>query len=321
MYNKTELMQAAKQAIAAKREAAVITAYNYKQRVYNALPKLVECDNLIINAGIELSRLCATGAQSETVEEKRVELKQLETERRALIDKGGFNPRLLNPQYSCEICKDTGTANGKPCECLKKQLQKMRRKEINASSALSLCSFDTFTLDKYSAEPDAELGASPREIMSANYDYCKKYAQSFDAANKNLFLMGDAGLGKTHLALSIANEVLDKGYDVIYVSAQNIFARLEKERFENGDTLTALCETDLLVLDDLGTEYITPYILSVIYDLVNTRMLKKRPTIYTTNILTQQLLNTRYTEKTVSRLLGGCEILFFAGSDIRLAEK
>lgn len=321
MYNKSRLAAAARHTVAARHEAAVIAAHNYKQQLYDAVPILVEYDNLIINAGIALARLAASGADNASLEEKRLELAKKEEERRLLIEKNGFNPNLLKPQFVCKTCQDTGSVNGKTCECVKKQLQKMRRKEINASSALSLCSFDTFTLEKYSDEYDQELASSPRAIMAANYEYCFKYAEFFDSGSRSLFLMGDAGLGKTHLALSIANRVLDKGCDVIYVSAQNIFARLEKERFDDGDTLDALCETDLLILDDLGTEYITPYILSVMYDLINTRMLKNKPTIYTTNILTQQLLNTRYTEKTVSRLLGNCEILFFAGSDIRLADK
>ena len=51
-------------------------------------------------------------------------------------------------------------------------------------------------------------------------------------------------------------------------------------------------------MDDLGTEYITPLTISVLYELINTRMLTEQvPTIYTTNITDQSVFAARYTEK------------------------
>ena len=80
-------------------------------------------------------------------------------------------------------------------------------------------------------------------------------------------------------------------------------------------------EADLLVLDDLGTEFVTNYTVSALYELVNTRMLRRLPTIYTTNIQKEDVLRARYTEKTASRLLGSCEVLDFYGTDQRRREK
>ena len=82
-----------------------------------------------------------------------------------------------------------------------------------------------------------------------------------------------------------------------------------------------MLEADLLILDDLGTEYVVPHTISVLYQIVNTRLCSKRPTVYTTNIVTQQLMNARYTEKVTSRLLGSCELLQFYGEDVRLQGK
>lgn len=111
-------------------------------------------------------------------------------------------------------------------------------------------------------------------------------------------MTGDAGLGKTHLALSIAGVVLARGFNVLYVSSQSAFGVVEKDRFDDGgETLQAMLEAELLILDDLGTEYLTPYVASCIYRLVDTRLTARRPTIYTSNIQTQKTLNARYTEK------------------------
>ena len=111
-----------------------------------------------------------------------------------------------------------------------------------------------------------------------------------------------------------------KGYNVVYVSAQNAFDAIEKEHFqsEEGGTLATLCDAQLLILDDLGTEYLTPYVSSCLYSMVNTRVCRRLPTIYTSNIVKDADLHRRYTEKIVSRLLGNCECLNFCGEDVRL---
>ena len=107
----------------------------------------------------------------------------------------------------------------------------------------------------------------------------------------------------------------------MYTSAAALAAQLGKEHFDytnNEEWLAACQEADLLILDDLGTEYITPLTISVLYELINTRMLTHRPTIYTTNIIDQNIFVARYTEKVASRMLGGCKMFKFFGEDQRL---
>ena len=85
----------------------------------------------------------------------------------------------------------------------------------------------------------------------------------------------------------------------MYVSAQNAFDAIERERFASGegDTMATLQSAELLILDDLGTEYISPYVNSCLYSLVNTRVCRRLPTIYTSNIVNDADLQRRYTEK------------------------
>ena len=124
--------------------------------------------------------------------------------------------------------------------------------------------------------------------------------------------------GHINPALAIAQTVLEKGFDVVYISAQSLFGQLERDRFADGCPLMeAVLEADLLVLDDLGTEYVSPYVLSCFYNLLNTRLLEKRPTVYTTNIVDGKAFEARYTEKIASRLGGSCEPVLFLGQDIR----
>ena len=120
---------------------------------------------------------------------------------------------------------------------------------------------------------------------------------------------------------------IDKDTSGLIIAAKNdlahaaLAAQLGREHFNyttNDEWLAACQEADLLILDDLGTEYITPLTISVLYELINTRMLTHRPTIYTTNITDQTVFMARYTEKVASRMLGGCKMFKFFGTDQRL---
>ena len=149
----------------------------------------------------------------------------------------------------------------------------------------------------------------------------KQYAEDFSPTeSESLMLIGNAGLGKTHAALAIAGLVLEQGHDVIYVSSPDFFGKIEASRFDpsgDADTLLRTASTaDLLILDDLGTEFVTPYFITVFYSLLNNRLGAGLPTIITTNITDGALLEKRYTEKISSRLSAFIPFRFL-GEDIR----
>ncbi len=221
-----------------------------------------------------------------------------------------------------EAQRQPGLYRGVPCRCVAEVARKLRREEINAASPLALCSFSSFEVDRYPDTPEPELGGTPRAYMARVLKYCRDYATKFSAQSPNLLFMGGAGLGKTHMALAIADAVLERGYDVLYTSSAALAAQLGREHFDRDseDTWLDACkEADLLILDDLGTEHITALTISVLYELINTRMLCHRPTVYTTNITDQAIFEARYTEKVASRMLGNCRMFKFFGQDQRLA--
>ena len=151
--------------------------------------------------------------------------------------------------------------------------------------------------------------------------FCKKYADEFSGDSHSLLFQGGPGLGKTHLSLSIAQAVIDKGYGVIYVSAPNILSRLESERFGNnaerkGETEQFLNECDLLILDDLGTEFQTKYTSSAVYNIINTRLITNRPTIISTNLSGKEIQEL-YGARMMSRIIGMLDRVEFIGNDIR----
>jgi len=116
--------------------------------------------------------------------------------------------------------------------------------------------------------------------------------------------------------------VLEKGFDVIYVSSPDFFSKLEALHFgsdpagEEEMLLRTAAGADLLILDDLGSEFNSSFLISTLYSLLNNRLGAKLPTIVTTNITDGALLEKLYTEKISSRLSSFVPFLFM-GDDIR----
>jgi len=130
---------------------------------------------------------------------------------------------------------------------------------------------------------------------------------------------GATGLGKTHLSLAIARQVIDRGYGVVYGSAQNFMLQIERERFgrtETSESERQLQECDLLILDDLGVEFLTQFVSAAIYNLINTRLMAEHPTIISTNLSISEL-EGRYSERVMSRIIANYRILPFVGRDVR----
>ena len=201
-------------------------------------------------------------------------------------------------------------------------MQTLRREEIEKLSSLSVSSFDTMELRYYPNTMDEKLGEPVRTYMGELLEELRAYAEEFDRSSESLMLFGNAGLGKTHAALAIAGIVLAKDMDVIYVSSPDFFAKLEALHFgsdpsgEEETLLQTAAGADLLILDDLGTEFNSSVFLSTLYSLLNNRLGAHLPTIVTTNITDGALLEKLYTEKISSRLSSFVPCLF-VGKDIR----
>ncbi len=223
------------------------------------------------------------------------------------------------PDFECTLCGDTGRYKGHICGCVHALINELIRDDLAKATPLELSNFDSFDIKYYTETFVPELGKTSRAHMQDIYDYCKEFATHFSPDNRSILMIGEAGLGKTHLALAIANEVLKNGFTAVYVSAGNIFAELEAERRSGAShVLNFLTETQMLIIDDLGSELVNAPMLNTLYNILNQRLNAKRCTIYTTNITTQDMLCARYTEKISSRLLGSCDQLHFAGEDIRI---
>ena len=218
--------------------------------------------------------------------------------------------------YDCDKCKDTGYINGKICDCIHNAAKALLIKELSGQLPLENCRFENFDLNYYQ-NVDID-GANARKRMTAILKLCREYVINFDAKqSESLLFMGDTGLGKTHLTLAVTYELLNRGFDVIYGAAYNLFSEMETEHFDRhtNTKYNAAINCDLLVIDDLGGEFVSPYIQSLLYNIINTRDLANKPTIINTN-LSMSDIAARYTPRVASRLIKYTAKKFI-GNDIR----
>ena len=287
-------------------------------------PEIAKVEREMASHGADVVKAVGMGADlDEYIKNLAAANLKAQAKRKELLKAAGFPEDYLQVKYTCEICKDTGYNKEFYCQCYRKLIRDVARQELGANSPLKKCTFATFRVDKYPNVVDSVIGINQREHMRSNYEYCKAYAENFTTDATGLFMYGKTGLGKTHLSLAIANVVIDRGYDVYYGSIQSIMDKLEAEHFgrlPREDSIKEdILNCDLLIIDDLGTEFTTQYTNAELYNIINSRILSSLPTIISTNLELGDIAD-RYSHRVASRIIGSSEAVYFCGKDIRQME-
>ena len=274
----------------------------------------------------QLSNIAIRILNGENIENLKKQNLQAQEMCRKLLLENGFPADYLEIHYTCEKCQDTGYNGNEYCSCLRKLITEISTERLNQESQLKLCSFKQFNMEYYRNQKTKNCDDCYK-VMEKILNKCKKYATNFQPHSESLLFMGDVGVGKTHLSLSIVSEVIKQNYGVIYDSVGSLLSKIEEEHFktsktetQNSDTLQLVLNTDLLVLDDLGTEFLTSFTLSVIYTIINTRINRNLPTIISTN-LTPDDIREKYEPRLKSRLLACYRCLQLEGPDIRAIKR
>ena len=293
----------------ALREKALSTALQRTAALDEKYPDIAEIDKELS----AVASLIISAMRSENCEAEINRIKErnlcLQEERRKKLLSYGIPEDYDTPVFSCPVCSDTGYDGKTFCSCVIKMCAVDAYLSSGLGKALLDQTFESFSLKYY--------GGKSRDDMADVLDTCLDYANNF-GAGANLLLTGGTGLGKTHLSSAIAQRVIDKGYTVIYESAQTVFDAFESVRFGRGNEDTSKYLTcDLLIIDDLGTEFSTQYTAAVLYQLLNQRLVNGKSVVLSTNLGGKELLK-RYGERIYSRLLGSFDTCVFSGSDIRL---
>lgn len=307
----------------ARRKAAVDAQAAHRNEAVSKVPEIKKAEHQLAATASQLVKAIGMGEETE-VFMKTLSQKNLAIQSRIheLLEQNGYPADYLDFHFTCPKCDDTGYISGVPCQCFQTLLKQIALNKLGSVSRSGECSFGNFNTDYYPAEVDEEYGVSPRRHMEQVYQYCRCYAEDFDRESENLYLYGETGLGKTHLTLAIAAQVTNAGYQVIYDSASNLLRRLEKERFSSGKdnefsgAEDEILNCDLLIIDDLGSEFTTQFTVSAVYNIINTRLNCRKPVIISTNLDIRDL-EQKYTKRVASRVLGNYRALLFMGRDIR----
>ena len=318
-YSKATLSKAT-QIIEGRRNKAQRTQLARHLEVTEKLPIISKYEDELAVTGLAVAKAIGMGKDaSQYIEELSSLNISIQNSIKSILKENGYPENYLEVPYTCPKCEDTGFTGGYVCECRKELLKELAGQELASVSPSEKCRFDNFSLDYYPLPVDSRLGVSPKKRMSEILEYCKCYAEDFSPESESLYMHGATGLGKTHLSLAIANVVAEKGFRVIYDSAQNLLSSLEKEKFSysNSDEREKeVLDCDLLIIDDLGSEFCTQFTTAAVYNIVNTRNNRSKPVIISTN-LTDTELEAKYSQRITSRIIGEYVSLLFIGRDIR----
>lgn len=300
-----------------------------KEILYKACPQIEEIDKEISMVGIKITKAIIGAIKEEKeayIEKIKTISLNLQNERKRLMEENGFSENFFTEVYECKYCKDTGFINNKECTCFKNKLIFKAYNMSNLAEIIKTDNFKTFNYDYYSKEINEENKMSPYENIKIVMAKLNIFVDKFDERFKNFIFYGNSGIGKTFLCSCIAKELLDKGKTVVYMTAFDLFESIKKKFAKNYEDILKKDykefknDADLLIIDDLGTEFITNFTLTEFFNIINTRILKKKPTIISTNLNPEKLLE-QYSARVVSRFYGEYEIIKLFGEDIRIKKK
>lgn len=324
------ILSRAREELDRQRAANLAEQQRRLQTVYRRAPEMEAVDRGLRRQMTELVHLTVSRAPDlkEKLEALKNENLELQARRAELLNALGLPPDYLDEIVSCPICRDTGTDGAQPCRCLKKLYNRELTKELGALLRHGDESFERFDLRLYGSEPLPGDSVSPRYAMERILDSCRKYASAFPDVNTNLLFQGGTGLGKTFLSACIARVVADKGYSVCYDSAAAALEYFETQKYsrdpEQADRaakrVRRMLDCDLMILDDLGTEFVTAPSTAALYTLINSRLNAGKKMIISTNCRDEELQKL-YSPQICSRIAGEFLRMRFLGQDIRLMKK
>lgn len=302
---------------------------NYRQQrqrmdeIYEKIPRIQEIEEAISSCSLaHAEKIFFSENKNKADEQKTVmqdlkaQLQSFRKEKELLLEQAGYPKDYLDMHYTCPDCEDTGYINRKKCHCFHREEIKLLYSDSHLDAILSKENFSNFSFDVY----DEEQKQAMPPIISA----CRNFLQTFSENCENLLLYGSVGTGKTFLSNCIAKELLDRKYSVVYFTSFQLFELFQFNGNQNKEDFQqyyeSILESDLLILDDLGTELVNAFTVSKLFQVLNERALRKKSTIISTNLALKEFRDI-YSERIFSRIINSYTLLKFVGSDIRVRQK
>ena len=259
-------------------------------------PEYQKLNKSLISLSIQNAKAEAKGEKADKAQEQKLQA-QIESLKQK------HHLENVNKKVFCKKCNDEGLVNGQLCSCLKKEISQILLKESGFEK-----------LESFS--DSIETSGDQKEIYTLMKEWCNKVS-----TKTIIYLAGPAGVGKTHLASCMANELIENGKMVRLVTAFQMNQDFKSfQKSHNEDLINRYIYPEILFIDDLGTEpKYKDVTIEFLYLVINERKMRKLPTIITSNLSLADLRD-HYDERIYSRIVDRNSSItyYFDGEDRRI---
>ncbi|MZP29619.1 ATP-binding protein [Heliobacterium undosum] len=293
------------------------------EKLHQAHPELAAIDRRLRLTGIRLVQGAIGRLTADELENLNRERQELTVARKDLLNRLPVDPSLFEVQWDCPRCEDRGWIDfGVKCPCLIQEEIDEAFAQSGLTGDMKNQTFETFSLAWYEQQEHLHPGLVGR--MRIAVERCRDFTDAIIAGNGkgNLLFYGTVGTGKTHLSSAIANRLLGAGKTVIYRTISQIMNSIMEAKFDfqnNGrqpEVLAALRSADLVIIDDLGTEKRTDFVVTELFELVNDRHRMGKPMVISMNIELGEMANF-YNHRLADRLIMQSYCIRFEGKSVR----
>jgi DNA replication protein DnaC len=194
------------------------------------------------------------------------------------------------PDPNCPKCEGTGfriveregLTGAIPCDCGEAQRGEQMLDKARIPPNYARASLDSFALPQDNPVAHRSLATA---LLQA-----KAFARDFPSANPpGLLFIGEPGAGKTHLAIGVMKQLLEKGHECLFFDYQNLLDRIRSgynaaSGASDREAYRAALDAPVLLLDDLGAHRVTEWVEDTVTSIITYRCNQRKPLIATTNL-------------------------------------